>query len=83
MYNCVHNLVPETFHEFYRFRSSVPEHDRRRCDNVVVEIENSVRSGFTLKYLGPSVWNSLPVRVRAAQHLSQFKKRLKEYLLRN
>ena len=55
VFNYVHSLVPETFNKFYRFRSSVHEHDTRRCDNLVVYIENSVRSGFTLKYLGPSV----------------------------
>ena len=74
MFNYVHNLVPETFNEFYRFRSSIHEHDTRRCDDLSVDIQNSVRSGFTLKYLGPSVWNLLPVSVRVAEHLPQFKK---------
>ena len=47
-------IFPENFKEFYRFGSSTHEHDTRRCDNLAVDIENSVRSGFTLKYLGSS-----------------------------
>ena len=57
--------------------------DTRRCDNLVVDIHNSVRSGFTLKYVGPSVKNSLPVNVREAKHFPQFEKRLEEFLLGN
>ena len=80
---CVRNLVPKTFNEFYHFRSSVHGYDTRRCDDLIVDIQNSVRSGFTLKYHGPSVWNSLPMSVREVEPLPQFKKRLKEYLLGN
>ena len=73
--NCVLSLVPEIYKEFYRFsRSSVHEHATRRCDNLVADMENSVRSDFTLKYIGPSVWNSLPVSVGVAEHLPQLKK---------
>jgi len=50
---------------------------------LVVDVQNSVRSGFNLKYLVPSVWNSLPVSVRETEHLQNFEKRLKEYLLGN
>ena len=45
-----------------------------------MDIQNSVRSGFTLKYLGPSLWNSLPVSVREAEHLPQFKKDKKVFV---
>ena len=79
----MHNLVPENFNDFYCFRSSVHEHDTRRSNNLVAEIENSVISCFTLKYLAPSVWNSLPVSVRQAEHLPLFKNRLKAYFLGN
>ena len=40
------NLVPETFNEFYRFKSSIHEHHTRRCENLVLDIENSVKSVF-------------------------------------
>ena len=53
--NSVYNLVPKTFNEFYRFTCNFHEHDTKRCDNLVVDIQNSVTSGFTLKYLGPFV----------------------------
>jgi hypothetical protein len=67
--------------EFYRFRGCIHEHGTRRCNDYFVEIEYGVISDFTLKYLGPSVWNSLPVSFRVAGHPQQFKNRLKEYFL--
>ena len=35
VFNCVHNLLPGIFNEFFHFRSSVHEHDTRWCDNLV------------------------------------------------
>ena len=51
VYNCVNNLVPQIFKEFYRFNSDFHDYDTRSCDNLVVELKNSVRSGFTLSIL--------------------------------
>ena len=65
VFNYVHNLVPKTFNEFYRFRSFVHEHDTRRCDDLFVDIQSSVRSGFTLKYISASVRNSLRTEARS------------------
>ena len=47
----------------------------------MIEHRQSTRAGFTIRYLGPSVWNVLPASIKAAEHLQQFKKRLKKYLL--
>jgi len=69
---CVYNLVPQIFNKFYLFKSSVREH-YRKCDYLFVEVGNSVKFSFTSKNFGPSVWNSLPVSVRLAEHLPQFR----------
>jgi hypothetical protein len=66
---------------FYKSNSCLHEYSTRNVDNLVIEHRQSTRAGFTIRYLGPSVCNELPASTKAAEHLQQFKKRLKKYLL--
>ena len=35
----------------------------------------------SLKYIGPKLWNRLPLEIKSAPNISIFKSRLKKYLL--
>ena len=47
----------------------------------MIEHWKSTRAAFRIHYLGTSAWNALPANIKAAEHLQQFKKRLKKDLL--
>ena len=83
VFQCVHNLVPSIFRDIYRANCDIHAYDTRNSENLVVELRSSARSGFRLQFLGTAVWNSLPVSIRAAEHLLDFKRKVKEYLLKN
>lgn len=83
VFQCVHNLVPSVFRDTYRANSDIHEYDTRNSDKLVIELKSSTRSGFRLQFLGTAVWNSLPVSIRAAEHLLEFKRKLKEYLIKD
>ena len=57
------------------------DYETRNSDDITIESRGTVRSAFTVKYMGPLIWNKLPVSIRMAEHLLQFKKKLKDHLL--
>ncbi|KAI5611640.1 hypothetical protein C0J50_1281, partial [Silurus asotus] len=48
---------------------------------VVPGLANSTKGGRTFSHLAPKLWNSLPDSVRGSDTLSQFKSRLKTYII--
>ena len=64
----VHNLVPGVFHDYYCANSDIHEYDTRISNKWVIELKSSIRSGFSLQFLGAEVWNTLPVSIRVAEH---------------
>jgi len=80
VFQCVHNLVPGVLRDNYRANSDIHENDTSSSDKLVIELKNSTRSGFRLQFLGTAVWNSLPVSIRAAEQLLEFKTKVKRLL---
>ena len=83
VFQCVHNLIPSVFRDTYRYTSDIHEYDMTYSHKLVIELRSSPRSGFRLQFLGTTVWNSLSVSIRAGEHLLEFKRNLKEYLIKN
>ena len=80
-FQCKNGLTPDVFKNFYQINSDLHNYGTRQSDNIVVDLRRGTRSSFSMKHLGPSVWNELPLSIRAAEHVPQFKKNLKDYLL--
>ena len=77
----MNGLTPDVFKSFffYQINSDLDNHETRRSDNIVVDLRRGPRSSFSTKHLGPSVWNELPLGIRVAEDVPQFKKNLKVY----
>ena len=80
-YQCWNCISPEVFHGFYRENKSLHSYSTRNADNLVTEYRSGTRAGFSVRYIGPKVWNSLPVSIRAEEHLGLFKRKMKNFLL--
>ena len=81
VFQCKNGLTPDVFKNFYQINSDLHNYGTRQSDNIVVDLRRGTRSSFSMKHLGPSVWNELPLIIRAAEHVPQFKKNLKDYFL--
>ena len=83
VYQCLHNLGPDIFNDFFSLGSSYHDYDTRNSNNLVHEFRNTSRSAHVIRYMGPSVWNPFPQQVKESESLPQLKRRLKAHLLNN
>lgn len=67
--NSMQNLLP--FHE----------HNTRHRDNLSIPQHRLTKFQHSTSYLGPTVWNSLPLHVQEAPSAAIFKNRLKNHIL--
>ena len=77
----IRDFVPAVFKKFYCLNSQVHDYKTRNSDDIAIESTGTVRSAFTVRYMGPLIWNKLPMSTRMAEHLVSFKKKLKDDLL--
>jgi len=77
------NLLPNTFFDYFTTVSSINPYFLCNSNNYrPVACRTNIRK-FSIKYTGPSVWNSLPPHLTQTTSVLLFKNRLKQYLLRN
>ena len=81
VFQCMNGLAPDVFKSFYQTNSDLHNYGTRHSSDIVVDLRHGTRSSFSIKHLGTSVGNELPVSIRAAEHVPQFKKKLKDYFL--
>lgn len=81
MYQYDNNLLPAAFSFYF---SSLLSSKVTRSNRVYTSIfaRTNTRK-FSIKYQGPSVWNSLPVVVRAATGLAHFKHQVRAHAIEN
>ena len=73
----MNDLVPAIFKKFYCFNSQVHDYETRNSDDIAIESKGTIRSAFTVRYMGQLILNKLPVSISMSEHLLLFNKKLK------
>src|ERR1043165_3670649 len=82
LFYCFENeLLPNLFANYFSKASSTHKHDTRAASLYrPIKTRTTLRS-FTIKSLGPQVWNSIPSHIQKEKNRRQFKQLMKELLL--
>ena len=75
--DCWNDVCPEVFHSLYTSNVNTLGNSTRNAKDFVIGHRSSTRYDFTIRYLGPNVWNSLPPSIRAVEHQQLFKIKIK------
>ena len=78
----MNGLAPDIFKSFYQTNSDLHNYGSKHNSDIVVDLRHGTQSSFSMKHLGSSVRNGISVSIRAAGHVLEFKKKLKDYFLR-
>ena len=82
VYKCLNGLAPDYLSELLQKRRKKQANLRLDGDDLLLEMVHTryKTSERAFRVSGPSLWNSLPRKIRAAETLEIFKKDLKTYL---
>ena len=84
VYECVNNLAPVYFRDFFRSIHNVHDigtRQSKRGDLFALRYNTTQYGLRSIHYSGVRLWNSLPQEIRSSNSLSNFKKKAKGYLL--
>ena len=84
VFGSVNKTSPGCFHDVFLFTSSVHQYATRQASQgyLFMSRKNSLQYGLkSIRYLGVTLWNALPVELRNAPSKTSFKVKLKIYLL--
>ena len=81
VHQCLNNIGPKVFSDLFKRSAFYHEYDTRNAEVLANQERNDARSGFTIKHMGPTVWNSILWVIQSAVSLPQFKARLKKHFL--
>jgi hypothetical protein len=76
-------LLPHTFNNYFTTGSKLHDHATRHASCYRSEYARLKIKQFSIKYLGPKIWNGLPVHISTLKSTSLFKNRLKKFLILN
>ena len=57
VFQCKNGLAPDAFKSFYQTNSDMHNYGTRHSNDIVVDLRLGTRSSFSMKHLGPNVWN--------------------------
>src|SRR6218665_2694931 len=77
------SLLPNTFFDHFTTVSSINLYLLRNSNNYRPVAGSTNIRKFSIKYTGPSVWNSIPPYLTQTTSILLFKSRLKQYLFTN
>src|SRR6218665_512255 len=77
------SLLPNTFLDYFATVSSINPYLLRNSNNYRPDACRTNIRKFSIKYTGPSVWNSFPPYLIQTTCILLFKSRLKQYLFTN
>ena len=82
MYKFINGLLPENFHEYFKYVSNVHQHNTRTARNMCLYPirSNTKFSKNTLKYKGVEVWNKIPLAIKNLPSIKLFCSQLKALL---
>ena len=84
VYECVNNLAPVYFRDFFISIHNVHDigtRQSKRGDLFALRCNTTQHGLRSVHYSGVRLWNSLPQEIRSSNSLSNFKKKAKSYLL--
>ena len=81
MYKYTMDMLPVVFEGWFTLRSSIHRYNTRQSDSYHLHKFRTNIGKFSLRSQGTKVWNSVPLQMRTANNLRQFKGLLKHYLL--
>ena len=81
MYSAVHSLLPAYFKCMFITNTTVHSYNTRQKDDMHQTAYRTNVCKYTVRILGPRLWNSLSDNIRQVSSLYQFKSKMKEFLL--
>jgi hypothetical protein len=81
MFRYEHKLLPLCFQGYFHLASDIHTHYTRGSNSYRSISARTNTRLFSIKCVGPKIWNMLPARLRLAPHLRKFKKELHKYLI--
>lgn len=75
MYKFFSNLLPACFSELYNERDH--SYETRNVELVRTPVPVTTRSKFSIRYIGPEVWNRLPAELKGKKVLEEFRASLR------
>src|SRR6218665_2437526 len=76
-----HDLLPKTFADYFNLGSASHSHYTRTASNYRTIFAHMNTRKFSIKVVGPTVWNNLPADITNVPLLHLFKKRLRALVL--
>ena len=75
------NMLPENFENMFKLNKEVHNYDTRSASEFRIEIPRTILRQFSIKYMGPFFYNSLPeFNVRKSTSIRSFTRNVKIYL---
>ena len=82
LFYCFENkLLPNSFVNYFSKASDTHKHDTRAASLYRPIKTRTILRSFTIKSLGPQVWNSIPSHIQKEKNRRHFKQLMKELLL--
>lgn len=85
VYKCLNNLLPVDILGYIEYNTVYSLHNTRLRDQLllVVPMNRTVKRDKFVSFIGPTVWNALPLGIRLCSSLAIFKCRTMEFYSRN
>ena len=82
MFYYKNNLLPQLLLNLLVTNSQIYNYGTRRASRYRTHLYRTNLKQFTILYLGPKIWESLPVSVTRSSNLLSFKTKMQEFLLK-
>jgi len=83
MYNIDRRLLPSHLVKGFYQNNNIHYYCTRSSNNYHLESVNTKIKQFSIKYKGPSLWNSIDPSIRSLKNINQFKRYLLRTMLKN
>ena len=84
MYKVYYGLSECSFYDiFHDTRNRTTYNLRSQCDFEIPSVSTESYGKNSLRYLGPIIWNSIPIRIRSIETLTEFKKEIRKWKIEN
>ena len=75
------NKTPQIFNNLFTENKEIHTHNTRQSHNLATQIGTTQLSQKTIKYRGPRIWNSIPMKIRTLECNKNFGKKLRNHLI--
>lgn len=79
MYKVVHGLTIGTLAEFFTRNQSDGPYLRSESDFKQPQVRTELKGKNSIRYLGPLIWNSIPIEIKNTESFEDFKRLIKKW----